>query len=343
MIMSRIGYNQLSAAEKKAYERFERAFNSYSSTVDSNGIDRNVDVMKVLQIALSDNPQVIYFNKTQIRISTSLFGGKQIHLIGAVFSSQARTIQKQLETAVTKAIEEIELLNPLSNYDKLICIYEYLQDNVTYDSKELEACSRLGRSANPMSHNAYGALVNKKGVCDGISSAFSLLAQRMGFECSMVSGKATFRTSGFSEHAWNVIKIGDSFYHIDATWDVNHKEQTGEYSYEYFCVSDDSINRDHDWDIKTTPICSREDISFYIRNHCYANNISQLEEIFARYAKSKQKIVRAKIADGITIPELEEQYLGRKLIDVAVSVGQFAPIKFTWNKNSRCFFAKFGS
>ena len=133
MIMSRIGYNQLSAAEKKAYERFERAFNSYSSTVDSNGIDRNVDVMKVLQIALSDNPQVIYFNKTQIRISTSLFGGKQIHLIGAVFSSQARTIQKQLETAVTKAIEEIELLNPLSNYDKLICIYEYLQDNVTYE------------------------------------------------------------------------------------------------------------------------------------------------------------------------------------------------------------------
>lgn len=341
--MSRIGYNQLSAAEKKAYEQFERAFNSCSSTVDSNCIDRNVDVMKVLQVALGDNPQIVYFNKTQIRISASIFGGKQIHFRGAVPLSQARIMQKQLESALTKAIEEIELLNPLSNYDKLICIYEYLQDNVTYDSKELEACCRLGRSVNPMSHNAYGVLVNKMGVCDGISSALSLLTQRMGFECSMVSGKATFRTSVFSEHAWNVIKIDDNFYHIDATFDVNHKEQTGEYSYEYFCVNDDSINRDHDWDINTTPVCSREDISFYIRNRCYANNISQLEEIFAKYAKSKQKVVRAKIADGITIPEPEDQYLGQKLVDIAVSMRRFASIKFTWNKNSRCFFAKFES
>ena len=278
-------------------KQFEKAFNSCASSVDSNGIDRNVDVMKVLQVALGDNPQVIYFNKTQIRLSASLFGGKQIH-----FS------------------EDIELLNPMSNYDKLICIYEYLQDNVTYDSKELEACCRLGRSVNPMSHNAYGVLVNKTGVCDGISSAFSLIAQRMGFECSMVSGRATFRTQGFSEHAWNIIKIAETYYHIDATWDVNHKEQTGEYSYEYFCVSDDSINRDHDWDIKTTPACSREDISFYVRNRCFANNLSQLEEIFVRYATSKQKVVRAKIADGIPIPAPEDQFLGQKLVNVASSV-----------------------
>lgn len=341
--MSRIGYNQLSAAEKKAYEQFERAFNRFDSVVDSNAIDRNVDVMKVLQVALGDNPQVIYFNKTQIRMTASLLGGKQIHFCGTFPNSQIKDMNRELEEALQRAIEKIELLNPLSNYDKLICIYEYLQDNVSYDEKELEANCRLGRSVNPMSHNAYGVLVKKIGVCDGISSAFSLIAQRMGFDCSMVSGKATFRTTGFSEHAWNVIKIADYFYHIDATWDVNHKEQTGEYSYEYFCVNDDSINRDHDWDIKTTPVCSREDASFYVRNRCFANNLTQLEEIFARYAKSKQKVVRAKIADGIAIPEPEEHYLGKKLVTVASSVGRHAAIKFMWNKNSRCFYAKFES
>lgn len=187
--------------------------------------EHSVDVMKVLQVTLGDSLQVIYFNKTQIQIFASLFGGKQIHFSGAIPPPQTRTMQTQLESTLTKAIEEIEFLNPLSSYDKLICIYEYLQDNVTYDSKELEACCRLGRSVNPKSRNAYGALVNKKGVCDGISSAFSLLAQRMGFECSMVSGKAIFRTSGFSEHARNVIKIAGDFYHVDVTWNVNHKEQ----------------------------------------------------------------------------------------------------------------------
>lgn len=339
--MSRIGYDCLSPAEKKAYAQFEQAFYCCASTVDGSGIDRNVDVMKVLQVALGDNPQVVYFDKTQIRTSASLLGGKQVHFSGALSLSQARTMQKQLEAAVANAIEEIELLNPLSSYDKLICIYEYLQDKITYDSKELNASCRLGRSVNPASHNAYGALVNRIGVCDGISSAFSLLAQRMGFECSMVGGRAAFRTSGFSEHAWNVIKIADHYYHIDATWDINHKGQTGEYSYEYFCVSDESISRDHDWDIQTTPVCSREDASFYARNRCFANSMSQLEEIFTSYAKSKQRVVRAKIAGGIAIPEPEAQYLGQKLVHVASSVGRQTAIQYIWNKNSRCFYAKF--
>ncbi len=339
--MSRIGYNQLSTAEKKAYEQFEKAFSSYASSVDSNSIDRNVDVMKVLQVALGDNPQVIYFNKTQIRVSASLFGGKQIHFCGMNSSSQIKSMTNELQAAVSKAVDEIELLNPMSNFDKLMCIYEYLQDHVIYDSKELEACCRLGKSINPMSHNAYGALVKGAGVCDGISSAFSLIAQRMGFECSMVSGKATFRTTGFSEHAWNIVLIGGNYYHVDATWDVNHKEVTGEYSYEYLCVNDDSINRDHDWDIKTTPACDREDMSFYMKNRCYANNLSQLDEIFMRYAKSKQKVVRAKIADGIAIPEPADRFLGQKLVDIASRIGRHAAIKFVWNSNSRCFYAKF--
>lgn len=80
-----------------------------------------------------------------------------------------------------------------------------------------------------------------------------------------------------------------------------------------------------------------------MRNRCFANNLSQLEEIFARYAKSKQKVVRAKIADGIPIPALEDQFLGQKLVNIASSVGRYAAIKFTWNKNSRCFYAKFKS
>lgn len=84
-------------------------------------------------------------------------------------------------------------------------------------------------------------------------------------------------------------------------------------------------------------------MKFQRANQDFANNLSQLEEIFARYAKSKQKVVRAKIADGISIPEPEDQYLGQKLVNVASSVGRYAAIKFIWNKNSRCFYAKFES
>lgn len=340
--MSRIGYNYLSISEKKVYEQFEKAFMNYASMIDISSTDKNVDIMKVLQVVLGDNPQIIYFNKTQIKRKYSLFNEK-VCFYDMASMTRIKSMNKELEEVLQKAVEEIGFQNPITNYDKLICIYEYLQDHVTYDAKELEACSRTGKSINYISHNAYGALVKKKAVCDGISSAFALISQKLGFDCFVVTGQANFRTLQFSEHAWNVIKIGDFFYHIDATWDINHKEQMGGYFYDYFCVNDDSICRDHEWDINMTPACVREDFSYYRRNSCYANNLSQLEEIFIRYVKSKQKIVRVKIADGIAIPEPEDSYLGKKLISIATSMRGDVNVRFMWNREMRCFYSKFGT
>lgn len=336
----KIGYERLSQPEKKVYEQFERAFSTCSCSIDGNGFDRNVDVMKVLQTALGDNPNVIYFNKTQIRMSASLFGGKQFHLSGAYSSSQNQAMQKDLQTALERAIDDIELLNPISDYDKLMCAYEYLQDHVVYDEQELEVCCKHGKSRNPLSHNAYGALVKGLAVCDGIAAAFCLIAQRLGYSTMIVQGRATFRTTGFSEHAWNLIRVGTKYYHLDPTWDVNHRCQTGDYSYDYFCVDDD-ISTDHDWDINTTPACNSQDLSFYFRNQCYANNLTQLEEIFRRYARSTQNVVRAKISQSIAIPEPPDAFLGQKLLEIAASVGRYAPVRYHFNNGAKCFYAKF--
>ncbi len=293
----KIGYEQLNLYEKKAYEIFEKTFASCSKSVDFNSIKRNVDAMKVLQVALGDNPRVIYFNKTQIKISNSLLRGKQIEFCGIYSSTKMRKMNQEIDQIVETIMEEISLMNPLSDYDKLMCIYEYLQDHVTYDSKELEYTCTHGTSLNPSSHNVYGALIEGKAVCDGISAAFSMLAQEMGYDCTIVSGSASFMTKGFSAHAWNVIRIGNKFYHMDATWDINNHDLTHEYSYDYFCVNDDSISNDHNWEISSTPPCNYEDMSFYKKSGCFANTIAQMEEIFLKYARSKTKVVRLKISD----------------------------------------------
>ena len=337
----KIGYEQLTRPEKIVYEQFEKAFATCSAHIDGDDFDRAVDVMKVLQTVLGDNPHVIYFNKTQIRMSASLFGGKQYHLYGARSEAENKVMQKELQIAVESAIDEIELLNPISDYDKLMCVYEYLQDHVVYDERELEACSKYGKSQNPLSHNAYGALVKGTAVCDGIAAAFCLIAQRLGYSAMIVGGRATFRTTGFTDHAWSLIRVGTKFYHLDPTWDINHKCQTGDYSYDYFCVDDDDISTDHDWDIKTTPACNSQTLSFYFRNQCYANNLTQLEDIFRRYAKSKQSVVRVKISHGITIPEPADAYLGKKLLNVAGSVGRYGSVRYIFNKGIKCFYAKF--
>ncbi len=40
-------------------------------------------------------------------------------------------------------------------------------------------------------------------------------------------------------HAWNIIKLGDHYFHVDATWDDN--EGYGNFSYDYFLLSDSEM------------------------------------------------------------------------------------------------------
>lgn len=327
--------------EKSVYELFLKAFSSYADGIESSAIGRNMDVMKVLQVTLGDNPQVFYFDKTQIELTRRLFGGKRLRFCGMYPLYRIKKMQKDIDEAISNALEEIMLSNPLSDYDKLICIYEYLQDHVKYDAKEMENCCKYGKIVNIFSHNAYGALVNKIAVCDGISAAFALLSQKMGFDSTVVGGSALFRTSMFSSHAWNLIRVGEKYYHVDATWDINHKEQTGEYSYEYFCVDDDTICTDHNWDINTTSPCNWSELSFYIRNKCFANSLSELENIFKRYVQSRTSVVRVRISDKILIPDPCDQYIAQCLINVSMMFGRTDGIEFMWNQDTRCFYAKY--
>lgn len=341
MTASRLGYEQLSPAEQKVYQQLEKAFAACLPSVSVRGTDPGIDVMKVLYAVLGDNPHIIYFDRTQIRISSSLFGGMQLHLIQACSPAQNEMMQRELQTAVHRAAEDIRLLNPISDYDKLMCIYEYLQDHVVYDEQELETCRKYGTSMNPSAHNAYGALVRGRAVCDGITCAFSLIAQQFGYPAMLVGGRAAFRTENLVDHAWNVIRVGTKHYHLDPTWDITQKCCTGDYSYDYFCVGDDDMNTDHDWDVRTTPPCTGQELSFYFKNQCFANSFSQLEEIFRRYARSKQSVVRVKLSQGIPIPEPAHDHLGQVLMDAAASAGRFASIQYALNKGPMCFYARF--
>ena len=336
-----LGFEKLNADEKYVYERLLDALLSFSDVVDGNRFNRKVDLMKVLNVVVGDNPGIIHFNKSQIKLTDSMFGGRQIRLCGTYSKSRINQMYAELNAALERAVSEIELLNPMTKYDKLMCIYEYLQDHVVYDDRELEATCRSGSIRDPLSHNAYGALINGRAVCDGVVSAFSLLAQKMNIESTMVAGSAKFCTANFSAHAWNLIRVDGKCYHLDATWDINRKGNTGEYSYDYFCVDDDLIASDHHWDITSSPVCKSLDLAFHFRNKCYANSLAEVSDIFLRYARSKQRSVRVRIREGIAVPEPCLQTLGQMLMDAAGVAGRYSPFEYYWDDDTRCFFARF--
>jgi len=105
------------------------------------------------------------------------------------------------------------------------------------------------RGAN--AHNAYGAIVEGKAVCEGYAEALGYLLQRMGICAFMITGESVNASTGLPEgHEWCAVKIDGSFYHVDPTWN----DQGETIYYAYFNLSDEQIKEDHTIDETQYPL-----------------------------------------------------------------------------------------
>lgn len=97
------------------------------------------------------------------------------------------------------------------------------------------------------SHTIVGALVDGKVVCDGYAKALKYLLKQVGVSSTLV-------TSDEMDHAWNLVKIAGSYYHVDLTW--NDEKGYGKTGYEYFLVSDSGLDSHYGWvaDYRATSI-----------------------------------------------------------------------------------------
>ena len=60
------------------------------------------------------------------------------------------------------------------------------------------------------------------------------LAKKLGFDAIKISGKVGINKE---DHAWNMVKINDNWYHIDCTWDDDPSNR-----YTYFLLFDEELN-----------------------------------------------------------------------------------------------------
>ena len=84
------------------------------------------------------------------------------------------------------------------------------------------------------SFSAYGVFVEEIAVCQGYALAYKLLCDRVGIECYMV-------TSDSMNHAWNIVWLDGSWYHVDATWDDPSWDMPGRVDHTYLFRSDDDF------------------------------------------------------------------------------------------------------
>ena len=86
-------------------------------------------------------------------------------------------------------------------------------------------------------------------------------------------------------HAWNIVKVGGKYYHLDATFDRGLCHD-GEIRYDYFCLPDKQIFRDHEPIIWPVPKCEDGD-SFYYKQKKLS--WTKEEEVRKRAAQAVKK------------------------------------------------------
>ena len=333
-----MGFVCLNKDEQLAYDLFEEALRRKATSCDISRVKRSVNLMRVLTAVLGDNPDIIYLNKTMIRTLGSFFG-KQISFVGCLPRKQAELCDIQLKKALEAAVWEIDK-KAKNDKEILMGISEYLQRNVKYDMDELNSAAR-GKSISPMSHNAYGALVNHRAVCDGFSSAYALIVQYFGMRCMIVEGQSSYHGLSKTAHAWNIIEYDEDYFHVDSTWDANTYETIRTCSYDYFGLDDDEIAVDHEWDYKTTLRCSSNKLSYFVSNGLYAYSESQIEDIISRQMKRHEKVIRLKISPGISLNGDGQSQLEKIMMAAASRNCIATPYHYTWQSATRCLIITF--
>ena len=137
---------------------------------------------------------------------------------------------------------ENEILNTITeknDYNKVLKIHNWIVDNLEYNLQD---------SSNNV--NIYGALKDKKVVCEGYARLFKSLMDKLEIPYILVSGEGIDLDTGNSEnHAWNYIYLKGNWYAIDVTWDdpviVGNGKINKDVKYKYFLLGSQNFSKSH--------------------------------------------------------------------------------------------------
>lgn len=164
-------------------------------------------------------------------------------------------------TLLLNAMREIEsqygITDSSSDYDKVYAIYNYITSNIRYDY--YKASLKGADYSNYISSVLYPVevnftLSNRKGICHDYAKLMEALCCIFDIDCYYVTGDVV---SSPDKHAWNIVKIDDEYYQVDATWDEGRTPE----QYRYFLLSDDHMGETHtlgEDNIYVLPSCPKD-------------------------------------------------------------------------------------
>ncbi|MCA1293609.1 transglutaminase-like domain-containing protein [Paenibacillus sp. alder61] len=161
--------------------------------------------------------KVYYQNPMILGVKSYRYSYFSESLIVNYHDSQRTIKEKQAETLkAARLILSSMIKEGMTDEDKRLAIYDYLNDNAVYDDEAYKNSKahdfEYVDDQFSDAYTPYGVLVKQKGVCMSYAYAFKLLGDLAGLESIVVTG-----TLDDIPHAWNKVRIGEDWLNVDAT------------------------------------------------------------------------------------------------------------------------------
>ena len=184
--------------------------------------------------------------------------------------------QKAMKARVEKLVRPAVTMAEL---EKEQYVHDFICQNVRYD--------KLKKS---YSHEILGPLGQGVGVCEGIAKTVKILYDQLGIWCIVVISEANPEKNIKYRHAWNIVKIGGAYYHLDATFD-NTLSHMGPVRYDYFNLDDGKVFRDHEPVIWKVPACTVSDGFYYRVKKLSFTKMEEVEKRALQAAKKGKELI----------------------------------------------------
>ncbi len=244
---------------------------------------------------------------------------------------------KDHQKAMTARVEKlVRGAKTMSEWEKEQYIHDFICQNVRYDKLK-----------KPYSHEIIGPLGQGVGVCEGIAKTVKILCDALGIWCIIAISDANPDKQIKYRHAWNVIRIGGKYYHLDATFDNSlcksarkSADGSGEVMkgsangsqdilrYDYFNLDDKHFFRDHEPVIWKVPACTDGDHFYYKEKKISFTKVEDVKKR-SQQAIRKGKTLLFHWRGGYLTREVLAELL-EAMAEAAREKGKYAKVSLNW-------------
>ncbi|MDR2453363.1 MAG: hypothetical protein LBD51_02170 [Bifidobacteriaceae bacterium] len=176
-----------------------------------------------------------------------------VYLEWAPSKDERAEMRQTMADVVAGAVDAV-VNDGMTDFEKAAALNKWLVERAQYDYDAYAMMQELDSTwvglallydAYPNNQNAYGVLVDQKGVCASYANAYKALADAAGLQAIKVSGVVLESGSG---HAWNKVHMDGKWQVVDTTWNDSRDGSLDDLN-NYFGLPDSALGRtlDTDW------------------------------------------------------------------------------------------------